>query len=105
MSCATMTTGNRIDIGDKPTTVVTFTPDAAHPLAVVSAVTATTKDPAGTVAAIPGADVVELSANVWQITWPTVTLAGRWWLRVAATTGLIAVAEVQVIVAPSAFTP
>lgn len=95
MTCATST---QPTVGDKPTTIATFAPDAAHTGAVVAAVTVTLRHPDNT---ISHPTAVETGPNVWRIDWPTLDLPGRWYMHVAATAGLIAADEIRVDVQPA----
>lgn len=85
----------RPDVGDRPTTIATFTPDTANPAAVATTVTARWLAEDGTTGTLtPTQD----APNVWRIVWPILTSAGRWRLRIEATAGLIAAEELLLIV-------
>lgn len=94
MTCTTA----RPLVGDKPVTVITFTPDAGDPGAVATTVSTTLRDPAGNVT---HPEATEISPNAWRVVWPVLDQDGLWTLYVAATAGLNAAQEQQVNVRTS----
>lgn len=98
-------TGNIPDrVGDLPSFVVTFTPPATHPTAVVSGVVVSACKPDGTIIANDGT-VTQVSPNVWSYTATNpIDTHGRWTWRVVTTTGpLVDVCETEIVIPPSRF--